>query len=187
MLVEVGFLLDKELSYYEELLKSNGCIYLGKNDIYDKYYTNKELDGLTENEMKKACIRLRSDKDIHSGAFQNLSLISGKEFMEPYSDELLEEIKFNGFHLVFDTHKLDIHYQMPNCNGDIQLQPVDNIGLILYYYNEDYRKLSLEEQRIKLIDELNSCGFNFKYDDLGLDKLRTLYYKKKMYSKNQNK
>ena len=29
-------------------------------------------------------------------------------------------------------------------------------------------------------------GFDFGYDILGLDKLRTLYYEKEMYSKNQN-
>jgi hypothetical protein len=51
----------------------------------------------------------------------------------------------------------------------------------LYYYEFD-----LETQRKKLIDELNSYGFDFNYDILGLDKLRTLYYGKEMYSKNQN-
>lgn len=46
--------------------------------------------------------------------------------------------------------------------------------------------LSLIEQRNKLIDELNNYGFDFTYDILGIDKLRTLYYKKEMYSNNQN-
>lgn len=58
--------------------------------------------------------------------------------------------------------------------------------LVLEYDNPDYYHYPLEEQRKMLIDELNSYGFNFKYDDLGLDKLRTLYYKKEMFSKNQN-
>ncbi len=68
----------------------------------------------------------------------------------------------------------------------IQLQYIKDIGLLLYYDNPDLYELSLEEQRKKLIDELNNYGFDFKYSDLGLDKLRTLYYKKEMYSKNQN-
>ena len=68
----------------------------------------------------------------------------------------------------------------------IQLQDIENIGLLLYYDNPDYYELSLDEQRNALIDELNSYGFDFSYDILGLDKLRTLYYKKEMYSKNQN-
>ena len=37
-----------------------------------------------------------------------------------------------------------------------------------------------------LIDELNNYGFNFSYNDLGIDKLRTLYYREEKYSKNQN-
>lgn len=68
----------------------------------------------------------------------------------------------------------------------IQLQEIENVGLLLYYDNPDYYELSFEEQRNCLIDELNSYGFNFNYGTLGLDKLRTLYYKKEMYSKNQN-
>jgi len=37
-----------------------------------------------------------------------------------------------------------------------------------------------------LLNELNTYGFTFNLNDLGIDKLRTLYYGKKMYSKNQN-
>ena len=68
----------------------------------------------------------------------------------------------------------------------IQLQDIENIGLLLYYDNPDYYELSFDEQRNALIDELNNYGFDFNYESLGLDKLRTLYYKKEMYSKNQN-
>ena len=56
----------------------------------------------------------------------------------------------------------------------------------LFLDNEVYYKYDLEEQRKNLIDELNSYGFSFNYDVLGLDKLRTLYYRKEKYSKNQN-
>ena len=71
-------------------------------------------------------------------------------------------------------------------NSKIQLQEIDNIGLLVYFDNSNYYDLDLDTQRNKLIDELNLYGFDFKYDDLGLDKLRTLYYGKEMYSKNQN-
>ncbi len=40
--------------------------------------------------------------------------------------------------------------------------------------------------RVLVSYELNTYGFDFKYTDLGLDKLRTLYYKEEKYSKNQN-
>jgi hypothetical protein len=68
----------------------------------------------------------------------------------------------------------------------IQLQQIENIGLLLYYDNPDYYDMSLQEQRKALIDELNSYGFEFSYEQLGLDKLRTLYYNREMYSENQN-
>ena len=68
----------------------------------------------------------------------------------------------------------------------IQLQDIENVGLLIYYDNPDYYELPLDNQRNALINELNSYGFDFDYNTLGLDKLRTLYYKKEMYSKNQN-
>ena len=71
-------------------------------------------------------------------------------------------------------------------NSKIQLQEIKDIGLLVYYDNSNYYKYDLETERQKLIDELNSFGFNFNYETLGLDKLRTLYYKKEMFSNNQN-
>jgi len=57
---------------------------------------------------------------------------------------------------------------------------------MLYYDNEKYYELESYEQRKKLIDDLNSYGFSFTYNELGLDKLRTLFYGKEMFSLNQN-
>ena len=71
-------------------------------------------------------------------------------------------------------------------NSKVQLQEIDNIGLLVYFDNSNYYEYDLEIQREKLIDKLNSYGFNFNHDELGLDKLRTWYYVKEMYSKNQN-
>ena len=92
----------------------------------------------------------------------------------------------NGYRKVFDTKKNDHHYFKEGMNSKVQLQEIDDIGLLVYYDNSIYYDLPLDEQRNKLIDELNSYGFDFSYDILGLDKLRTLYYKKEMFSKNQN-
>lgn len=55
-----------------------------------------------------------------------------------------------------------------------------------YYDNSGYCDLTFKEQRNKLIDGLNSYGFNFNYTDLGLDKHRTSYYQEKKYSQNQS-
>ena len=68
----------------------------------------------------------------------------------------------------------------------VQIQDIKDIGLLVYYDNPKYYKYDENKQRKLLLEELNSYGFNFKENDLGLDKLRTLYYGKEMYSKNQN-
>ena len=68
----------------------------------------------------------------------------------------------------------------------IQLQDIENIGLLVYYDNPDYYDLPEKVQRQKLIEELNSYGFEIPVEQLGLDKLRTLYLNREMYSENQN-
>lgn len=87
---------------------------------------------------------------------------------------------------MFDTIKQDFHYYKEGMSSKVQLQQIENIGLLVYYDNKDYYDYDFDTQRKKLIDDLNSYGFHFHYDTLGLDKLRTLYYGREMYSKNQN-
>ena len=62
LVVEVGFKLDKDYSfyYYDKLLKDNGLINDYNIVTHDIYYSNQDLNGMSENEMKCACIRLRS-------------------------------------------------------------------------------------------------------------------------------
>lgn len=188
LVVEVGFKLDKSLEYYDNFLRQNKL----KNDFNcvtrDIYYTNENLDGLSENEMKQKCIRLRQVNFKSSYKVQNaqkvdlnIDIISEKE-LQNFENELFQK----GYRKVFDTLKKDHHYYKEGMNSKIQLQEIDDIGLLVYYDNSMYYELPLDKQREKLIDELNSYGFSFKYDDLGLDKLRTLYYKEEKYSKNQN-
>ena len=102
--------------------------------------------------------------------------------MNDFEDELAKL----GYRKVFDTTKKDFHYYKLGMSSEVQLQQIENVGLLVYYDNKNYYKFDLEMQRKMLIDELNLYGFNFNYDILGLDKLRTLYYKKEMYSTNQN-
>ena len=100
--------------------------------------------------------------------------------------EYIKKIENNGYVKAFDTSKVDYQYSIGDMKSRIQLQDIENIGLLIYYDNPDYYELPFDAQRNALINELNSYGFDFDYDTLGLDKLRTLYYKKEMYSKNQN-
>ena len=63
IVVEVGIKLENDLAYYSKVLIDNGLINDFKVKTHDLYYTNKDLNGLSENQMKNACIRLRSCND----------------------------------------------------------------------------------------------------------------------------
>lgn len=186
--VELGIKLDKKLKYYDKLLKNYGLINDFKVETHDIYYTNQDLNGLSENQMKNACIRLRSCNKSNYKIQNSLDNINfaEKEISATKLPDFESRLVKLGYKKVFDTTKKDFHYYKTGMSSKIQLQQIDDIGLLVYYDNSEYYNLEFEIQRKKLIDELNSCGFNFVYDILGLDKLRTLYYGKEMYSKNQN-
>jgi len=187
LIVEVGIKLDKDFEYYDNLLKNNGLVNDFKVTTHDIYYTDKNLDGLSENEMKNACIRLRSGNNLNYKIQNNLiDDLDLKEVSSAELDDFENRLDKLGYKKVFDTTKKDFHYYKDGMSSKVQLQQIEDIGLLVYYDNKDYYEFDLETQRKKLINELNSYGFNFNYDILGLDKLRTLYYKKEMYSKNQN-
>ena len=175
LVVEVGMKLEKDLIYYHDILIKNGlrldfcCI------THDIYYSKNNLDGLTENQMKKSCIRLRFCDGINQKERSKSELLKRER-------ELIND----GYVKVFDTIKFDFQYCHSSMKSRVQLQNIKDVGLLVYYDNPDYYNEPLDEQRKLLFNELNSYGFDFKETDLGLDKLRTLYYKKEMYSKNQN-
>lgn len=186
--VEVGIKLKKSFKYYDTLLKNNGF----DNDLnvktHDIYYTNKNLDGLSEHAMKAACIRLRSCNDglfeVQNNLLKELDInfVSFENITE-FEKKLLEF----GYKKIFDTLKYDHHYYKEGMTNKIQLQEIENIGLLVYYDNLLYCNMTLDKQRKEIIDELVSYGFDeINYNTLGLDKLRTLYYKKECFSKNQN-
>ena len=109
-----------------------------------------------------------------------------KELSNIELDDFENRLLKLGYKKVFDTIKKDFHYYKDGMSSKVQLQQIENIGLLVYYDNKDYYEFDLDTQRKMLIDELNSYGFQFNYDILGIDKLKTLYYGKEMYSKNQN-
>ncbi len=201
IVVEVGFKLNENIKYYEEILSSHNAINRFNCKTHDIYWTNKNLENMTENEMKNSCIRLRITEGFGGIDFSGVSKISyrfqnvdnfivnkdnQKELTLEEVHEYIKKIENNGYVKAFDTSKVDYQYSIGDMKSRIQLQDIENIGLLIYYDNPDYYELPLDVQRNALINELNSYGFDFDYDTLGLDKLRTLYYKKEMYSKNQN-
>lgn len=198
---EVGFLLDKDLDFYRDLLVGHGALNVYVCETRDIYWSNKDFKGMSENEIKNSCVRFRQVKGLGGtlydkentvmSGFQNYLIfdnLAEDRFRCPEEDLHLFEDKFDKYcwKRVFDTKKIDYQYVIGNMKSRIQLQEIDNIGLVLYYDNPDYYDLEVDEQRNKLIDELNSYGFNFGYNELGIDKLRTLYEGKFCFSKNQN-
>lgn len=156
---------------------------------------------MSENEIKESCVRFRYSKGFGGTLYQNDSFprsgfqnylifdnLADDSFacsMEDI-DKFEEEFKRHYWSRVFDTKKKDYQYVIGDMKSRIQLQQIENVGLLVYCDNPDYYYLSVEKQRIALIDELNSYGFEIDHKTLGLDKLRTLYYKKECFSKNQN-
>ena len=166
-IVEVGMKLEKSFGYYDKMLKINGLKQVYKCITRDVYFTKeKSFERLSENQIKSSCIRIRNPKKEDKIKMQNL----------------LKE----GYIKVFDTLKKDYHYHTGEMKSRIQLQKIKNIGLVVYYDNPDYYHLEEDEQRLMLIRELNSYGFDLDENELGIDKLKTFVHKKPMFSKNQN-
>ena len=209
LILEVGLLLDKPLEYYQEILKIAGAVNEFNCETHDLYWSNKmqeEFEQMSENQIKKSCVRFRicvgfggekleKKQSGKTGKFDNYKIF-GENIGENKDDKFSEKIsklkkynkKFekNGWRLVFDTIKKDYQYSIGNMKSRIQLQEIENLGLLLYYDNPDYYHLEEKEQRLALIRELNSYGFKFDENGLGVDKLKTFVHKKLMFSKNQN-
>ena len=175
LVLEVGMKLDNSLMYYHDMLLNHGLKLDMSFITHDVYYTKNNLDGLSENEMKKSCERIRYVERLNHK-------IRNDRKLKKYEDKLIKE----GYIKVFDTIKFDFQYCNKSMKIKVQLQDIKDIGLLVYYDNPDYYEYPLDEQRKMLLDELNSYGFNFIESDLGIDKLRILYYGKEMFSLNQN-
>lgn len=175
LIVEVGMKLDKDLSYYQNMLIQKGLSLLFSCVTRDVYLTKENLNGMTENQMKNACKRFRYVSAINQKMKKDKGLIKEQK-------KLLKQ----GYKIVFDTIKFDFQYGNDKMKSRVQLQSIKDVGLLVYYDNPVYYNSPLKEQRKLLLEELNSYGFTFKTTDLGMDKLRTLYYQKEMFSENQN-
>ena len=66
-IVEVGLLLEEEPNVYEKILEDVGAVNVYNCETHDLYWTNKkyaELEKMTENQIKKACVRFRIGNGI---------------------------------------------------------------------------------------------------------------------------
>lgn len=196
MVVEVGFKLDKPLEYYHNLLMAQGAENVGDYITHDLYWSNKNFALLTEAGIKASCVRYRRHGKIGHGTYDEYGKMQNYQSFNPeYYDTFIckenclsayEDLFENaGWKKVFDTKKTDHQYRIGDMKSMIQLQEIDDYGLVLYYDNPDLYSLPSEAQRIALIDELNSYGFNFTYETMGFDKLRSMAFGIMCYSKNQ--
>ena len=190
LVVELGLYLDRPYLYYENILKQNGLKCVFECVTHYLYYTNNNfsnIDNMTEKELKDVCIRVRK---VNDGDYEIQNKIlkeyKRKKIKSSKINKLEKEFKQYGYRKVFDTIKYDHQWYKEGMTTRVQLQETKDIGLLVFLDNKAYYEFDLENQRRKLIDELNSYGFNFNYDTLGLDKLRTLYYRKECFSNNQN-
>ena len=203
-IVEVGLLLDKDIEHYNKMMEKAGGVNQFNCETHDMYWTNKSFDELsvmTENQIKKSCVRLRMVNGFggqcFNGDFSMGISIDNFKIYDPAEDDrfkvtmddfkvIQQEMEANGWYLVFDTFKVDYQYSIGDMKSRIQFQEIDRIGLLLYYDNPDYYDFTPERQRDALLDELNSYGFNIRHDEQGIDKLRTLLLGYDCYSFNQN-
>ena len=83
LVVEIGMKLDKNLVYYHELLTKLGAKLAFSCITHDYYYSKRHMEGLTENEMKNACIRLRDCQGLNRGLNSKKELLKKeKELMK---------------------------------------------------------------------------------------------------------
>ncbi len=199
MKYEIAILLDKDINYYKEIIKSNNKVVFEQTiETWDKYYTNKDLNGLSEKDIKNSCIRNRNvifyghttDESLYDKlelkySLQNMKLINEENtwLTKTEFDNKIKEIESKGFNLVskLTTHKIDYQFRLENMKSALQFQLIDNIGLVLYYDNPDYYDLSKEEQKDRLLKEIESYNIPIT-NKYSLDKLRTLLYDEIKYS-----
>lgn len=204
LVLEVGMLLDKDYDFYVKLMEKAGAVNCYNCETHDIYYTNKsfnELEAMTENQIKMSCIRFRTSNGFGGTCFSGdykvrISVQNYKIYKDNAKDnfqidekefsKLKKQLEDDGWYLIFDTFKVDYQYKIGDMQSALQFQEIDNIGLVLYYDNPEYYKFNAKRQREALLDELNSYGFEFKYEDLGIDKLKTLLIGESCFSENQN-
>ena len=105
LVVEVGMKLNKSLRYYKKLLESNGLKQVYKCTTHDIYLTKeKSFDGLSENQIKNSCIRIRNPKRSNKTK--------------------IKQLINDGYKKVFNTTKKDFHFVTKTMKSMVQLQVI---------------------------------------------------------------
>lgn len=183
--VEAGFKIIESKEEGEQILLKNGFVNTYKTHTRDIYFgKDVDLSSKSEEEIKNSLIRLRNFERFENMKLfdKNLPDILNVDFktMLDYVNELLAK----GYNVIFDTKKSDWIYKRGECYH--QLQEIEEIGLLDYVYNREIfgKGLNADEQFQELTRQMKILGFHLEYDQ-GVDKLRSLYNKKLMFSNNQ--
>ena len=186
-IIEVGFKIKGTKEEAEKILLAQGFINKFKTAHTRDIYFGKDInfENKTEEEVKRSLIRLRG-----VSLFENLQLLDksfpeGKVYVDfktafSYVDRMFKE----GYDVIFDTEKTDWIYEKGKCWH--QLQDIKDVGLLDYVYNAENADMNYSEnEQFEILKEhMKDLGLHLEYD-LGVDKLRTLYYKELKFSKNQ--
>lgn len=185
--IEVAFKINETKEEAEKILLEKGFVNIFKTAHTRDIYFGKNIDfqDKTEEEIKNSLIRLRG-----VSLFENLQLLDksfpeGKVYVDfktafSYVDRMFKE----GYDVIFDTEKTDWIYERGKCWH--QLQHIKDIGLLDYVYSAEIAEMgySEEDQFEILKKQMEDLGLHLEYE-LGVDKLRSLYYKEIKFSKNQ--
>lgn len=183
--VEAGFKIKESKEEAEQILLKNGFINTYKTHTRDIYF-GKDVDfrDMDEEGIKNSLIRLRNFE-----RFENMKLFDSEmpdiitlDFKTML--EYLQKLFSQGYDVVFDTRKSDWIYKKGECYH--QLQDINDIGLLDYVYNREIfdKGLDADEQFEELKRQMLALGFHLEYEQ-GVDKLRSLYNQKLMFSTNQ--
>ena len=133
IVVEVGFKLNENIKYYEEILSSHNAINRFNCKTHDIYWTNKNLENMTENEMKNSCIRLRITEGFGGVDFSGVSKIS---YRFQNADNFIVN-KDNQKELTLEEVNERISKNLVNNNEEPQTKTIKEIikGNVFTYFN----------------------------------------------------
>lgn len=185
--VEVAFKVKQKQSKCERLLKKAGFKLFHKAQTHDIYFTEKNLtEDMSEQELKFSCVRIRCSNGGYSIDNYNIYDSTAKDKFKCSKEEaekIAKQLMKDGLVKVFDTSKTDFVYSKGKAYH--QLQNIDGVGLLDYYYDESIADQPENVQFDHLYQEMLRLGFELEHNE-GVDKLRTLLSKKLCFSKNQN-
>ncbi|MBE7074882.1 MAG: hypothetical protein E7376_02770 [Clostridiales bacterium] len=179
--IEVAFKIEQSKEEAEKLLLDNGFVNAFKTYTRDIYFgKNVNFDGLTEEEIKRQLIRCRNFERL-----ENLKVLDEKlPDKHLINLKLLQRLFKEGYEVIFETQKSDWVYKKGGYWH--QLQDIKDIGLLDYVYTDEFLDETItQDEMFEIVKQhIHDLGFKLEYE-LGVDKLRSLYYKELKFSKNQ--